>query len=274
MKTFSNKLPAVLNLPVEWTDEDWAKPLVVRTPATPTCRNRFAAPRLPLMRVGRPASRYRQGFTLIELLVVISIIALLAALLLPVLAKVKEKSKITLARTDMRTIESAIAQYQATYSVAPTPKPLPGVDPMLGSDFSFNETNSDVIVILMDIDALANASHARNPQKHALLNAPLKQNITGQGVSTIDYNFRDPWGNPYVIAFDLDFDNAVAVTNSPAGQNTSFQPLYIYEPYPYTRIPRSTLIWSLGPDGQAEKGIPGPTLGQEPKNKDNIKGWQ
>ena len=40
-------------------------------------------------------------------------------------------------------------------------------------------------------------------------------------------------------------------------------------PYPYGRIQKSIIIWSLGPDGQAD----GPSDPQG-KNKDNIKSWE
>ena len=162
----------------------------------------------------------------------------------------------------MRNIESAISAYQATYTLAPIPKPLPG-GAKPEQDYSFNDGNADVIVILMDVTNLAaNANHIRNPQKHAFLHANLKANTTGQGVSSIDYNFRDPWGTPYVIAFDLDYDNGVEAQNSDV-------PLF---PYPYKRIPRPAIVWSKGPDGQAEIGN-GSGQGNEPKNKDNIKSW-
>ena len=115
----------------------------------------------------------------------------------------------------------------------------------------------------MDVNLFANTDHRRNPEKHAFLNpGTLKDNITAQGVSTVDYNFRDPWGNPYIIAFDLDYDNAVEIPNS-ATQNP------IFNPYPYGRIPKSVLIWSKGPDGKAS----GSTDPQQ-YNKDNIKSWE
>jgi len=202
-------------------------------------------------------------------LVVISIIALLAALLLPVLARAKLQAKITAARADMSNISAAISAYQAAYTLAPVPNPLPGgASP--GVDYSFTN-NTDIIVILMDVEKFsdgtptANDNHKRNPQKHSFLNANLKPNTTGQGVSSVDYNFRDPWGNPYIIAFDLDYDNKV---NVPDGVDPAFPK------YPSINIPRPVLIWSKGPDGKAEERAATAPFDRQGYNKDNILGWE
>ncbi len=258
MKTLNKKLPALLNLPVEWTEDDWAKPLVVKPHGNPFLR---ASP----TRLGLAPCRSRRhrAFTLIELLVVIGIIAILASLLLPVVSIVKTRAKIASARTEMNNIAAAVAAYQAAYTLAPAPKILPATADS-SKDYSFSETNTDVIVILMDVDQFSNINHARNPEKNAFLNAgTLKESTSAPGVSRIDYNFRDPWGNPYIIAFDLNYDNKVSLDGNAATSN----PDPNYSPYPYQNIPRAVIVWSKGPDGKA-----GP--GNDPKNKDNVKNWE
>ena len=257
MKMLNHKLPSLLSLPVAWKDEDWAKPLVVRGAAGRVCRSR--APRFAPVPCRAVRPRGYRAFTLIELLVVIAIIAVLAGLLFPVLSRVKLNAKITSARVDMKNIANAVGQYQARYTVAPIPNVIDFPPGMAGTnDYSFSITNTHIIVTLMDVPEFANLNHRRNPEKHAFLDVRLKQTTTSQGVSQPDYNFRDPWGNPYIIAFDLDYDNKVDIAD---GVDPT------YSPYPYRNVYKSVLIWSKGPDGEA-----GP--GNDLKNKDNIKGWE
>ena len=62
----------------------------------------------------------------------------------------------------------------------------------------------------MDIDDAAsanpvNAAHSRNPQRHIFFNAKTSLTGTGPGMGS-DGAFRDPWGNPYRITLDLNYD--------------------------------------------------------------------
>lgn len=58
----------------------------------------------------------KQGFTLIELLVVIAIIGLLLSVLIPALRKVREVSRRTVCRTNLRSLHMALALYAEDFN--------------------------------------------------------------------------------------------------------------------------------------------------------------
>ncbi len=106
-----------------------------------------------------------------------------------------------------------------------------------------------------------------------------------------DLVYRDPWGNPYVITMDLNYDEqcqdafycltAVSSTspssNPTSGINGLINPDGTANNYRYHG---KVMVWSAGPDGQidptAYQPPTGPLQGSANSgvNKDNILSWQ
>jgi len=249
---------AVTRLPVAWTDESWSKPLTKS--AVSVCASRLRDKPLLTCRAVR-SSRQSRAFTLIELLVVIAIIAILAGLLLPAIAKAKLQAKIKMTKLDASNFASWIAAYQQDYTIAPVSTNLAqqaAANPGNEAAYSFTNPvpgNAEIMTILLDLDQAPNVNHSRNPQRHAYAaSIHHAASVSSQGLGP-DGIFRDPWGNPYIVTFDLNYDNQV---NDPV----------------YGTVPGSVLVWSAGPDGKFRApgaGVDPETLAE---NKDNIKHWK
>lgn len=242
-------------------------------------------------------ARDRRGYTLIELLVVISIIAVLASILLPALGKVKAKAKVSLAKSEMNNLATAIKSYENEYSRMPVssaaePKGNPdftlgtaGIVPALPPAMSvitgnkYEANNSELMIILMDMNVSpVNANSSRNPRKMSFFNAkPASGNDSGLNI--VDHVLRDPWGMPYMITVDLDGDNkcldgfyrkkAVSQKNgkegfyglSNNGADANTDEFALNGP---------VMIWSFGPDQKINVGA----KANDKENKDNILSWQ
>ena len=249
------------------------------------------------MKTSRSYSRRSfRAFTLIELLVVIAIIAILAAMLFPALSLVKQKALKARAKQEMSNIVTAITQFEAQYSRLPL---LPGVltgaqDVTFGlgpaTNFLANHTtiptNGAIIAILMDKETYGNGlntpnkGHVLNPQRHALLNPKLTDDIKLPSVGP-DGEYRDPWGVPYVISLDYSLNDhcrdvvyshqAVSqqTVGNQAGINGLFNPIAPgdHDDFEHTG---QFMIWSLGPDKKYADNV----RANQGVNKDNVLSWQ
>ena len=80
-------------------------------------------------------------------------------------------------------------------------------------------SNNEVVAILMDITnfpttglSTINTNHQSNPQQTKFLNAHMSGWDPTQGGTPLagvgnDLVYRDPWGNPYIISMDFNYDD-------------------------------------------------------------------
>ena len=279
-------------------------------------KNLFKPMKKPLSTV----RRFRAGFTLIELLVVIAIIAILAAMLLPVLAAVKKHALIVKARTEISGLVTALEAYDQAYGRFPVSHAaqdaatqnaqLPGQNPdfTYGGNFGGSQgqvgtlvngsilTNNEVIAILMDYTTYPggsvptiNANHQSNPKQTKFLNVIPSGWAAGDPGSPLpgvgnDLVYRDPWGNPYVISMDLNYDDLCRddlyskkkVSQNPPDGNSTIGFFGLASPgfglqqgQNNFQFHGKIMVWSAGPDGKVDQNTPA----NSGVNKDNLLSW-
>ena len=161
-----------------------------------------------------------RAFTLIEILVVISIIAILMALLFPALEKVREQTRRAQARNDLGQIVAAVKYYHAEYgkypSVAPT---APDGDVLVGDAVAKAAIDNGALMdTLRAIDRGLNARHVLNPKRIVFLEGRAAGNAAEPRAGFADKaeskkhgSFYDPWGRPYGVVMDANFDHTLNV---------------------------------------------------------------
>lgn len=247
------------------------------------CRSRHACAFHPGRNSPTMPSR-RRAFTLIEMLVVIAIIGILAAILLPALAGVRAQARRKLAKSEMNMIAAAIKEYESSYDRYPATKPVEAISSAATPDYTFGippasmpasdgvaRNNSELMEILLDIDRVGgpNEGHRRNTKKLSLLNAKQVSDRSSPGVSTVDWAYRDPWGNPYIVTIDLNDDSKCVDAFYGKVSDGNYVGL-IKNGANNWELNAPVMVWSFGPDRTADVNV-GVKQGV---NKDNLLSWQ
>lgn len=158
----------------------------------------------------------KRKFTLVELLIVIGIIAILAGILLPVVNGAAKKADMTKAKAEITTLVNAIKQFEATYGHLPLPTGFDDDAEITAlTDNQYQEFYQDLILILQSENPVNSSFGASN------LNPNTRNTRFLDVVGNAAGEFTDPWGNPYNIILDADYDGKITGANITSGYNTT-----------------------------------------------------
>jgi prepilin-type N-terminal cleavage/methylation domain-containing protein len=195
------------------------------------------------------------AFTLVELLVVIVIIAVLMGLAFPVFQGVQNQAKKTQAKTDLMQIVTAVNAFYAEYGKYPLTPTSPA-----DTTYGATTTNERLFNELRAVTAL------QNPRGIVFLSPPDVKDVNNPraGISSAPApagQYFDPWGKPYLIRIDTDYDNQVS---NPYSQNAGSAPL----------LRSGVIAWSFGKDALSQSTSTTPTDKNTGTNKDDVISWQ
>jgi prepilin-type N-terminal cleavage/methylation domain-containing protein len=146
---------------------------------------------------------------------------------------------------------------------------------------AYQTNNSEVMAILMDVTDWVNRGkgNVENPQHQRFFDPKSVDSKTSPGLGP-DGVYRDPWGNPYIISFDMNYDNQTrdsfymqnVVSDDGSKTGKGFNGLFQADKNnPNSFEARSgVMVWSLGPDGAAD---PTKKATDPQYNKDNVTSW-
>jgi prepilin-type N-terminal cleavage/methylation domain-containing protein len=190
------------------------------------------------------------GFTLIELLVVISIIAVLIGLAFPAFQGVQNAARRTQAKNDLVQIVTAVSAFYTEYGRYPTTK-------VTDEEATFGTAGNSNALLFDELRGVS--ATTLNPRQIAFINPPDAKDQTSprNGIKTSERQWYDPWGKPYVVRLDANYDNQV--------------------PNPYTpdtgagsaNIRQGVIAYSLGKDLDGGSGSK-----NSGKGKDDVISWQ
>lgn len=172
----------------------------------------------------------KSGLARAECLLFLSILLVVASVAVPALVSWRQFKDTRRTYTDLRVIISAVRQYQKEYNS------WPGAEPGDKNDlrYGYKIPNARVMRILMAVDGPGNEGHAANRKQINFITMKssdgLAPDLNAEGDAV------DPWGTPYQMVFDSNFDSTCHAVDSTYGEITG----------------EEIAAWSAGPDRKSD----------------------
>ncbi len=191
------------------------------------------------------------AFTLIELFVIMAVIAILMGLAFPAFQSVQNSARNAQAKNDLVQIVTAVNAFYTEY----------GKYPLVTADTIYGPAANPNSLLF---NALRGIS-AENPRKIVFISPPDAKDTSkprsGIGTSTGSGQLFDPWGSPYYVSIDGNYNNQI--DTNPYSSNAGSTPLRA-----------GVIAWSFGRDGQSESASGTPGNKNTGTNKDDVISWQ
>jgi prepilin-type N-terminal cleavage/methylation domain-containing protein len=199
--------------------------------------------------------RHAPAFTLIELLVVIAIIAILIGLLFPAFKAVQNQARQAQAKNDLTQIVTAVNAFYTEYGKYPIAAS--------GGDLTFSTDNNTLFDVLRNMTGV-NPGNTVNPRAIVFVQPPAAKDQTNpkSGIKTSTGVWYDPWGSPYRVAIDRNYNNIVRAPNY-----TDLAATYVTatDGSGDVGVGGGVISWSFGSDGQQATNYNG---------SDDVISWQ
>jgi len=197
----------------------------------------------------RSLGRRCVAFTLIELLVVITVIAVLIGISVPAYQGVQDRARKLQAKNDAAQMIIAVNAFYTEYGVYPST-----YQPEMTYDSLNNNTNDKLF------DALRGKDTTINPRSIVYISPPDAKDNKAGIAATAPFQWFDPWGKPYVIRIDTNFDNQVS---NPYSKNAGPNPLN-----------QTVIVWSFGKDTKSNSVGGAASDKNAGTNADDVISWQ